>query len=65
MVNGEELCVALLWTFYLTLDGITVINVFSHYNLLSVIQSNLDHEVLFNTLISMNKIINSFTFSIY
>ena len=28
MVNGEKLCAALLWTFYLTLDGITVINVF-------------------------------------
>ena len=42
MVNGEELCAALLWTFFLTLDGITVINVFLHYNLLSAIQSSSD-----------------------
>ena len=40
MVNGEKLCAALLWIFYLTLDGITVINVFSCYNPLSAIQSN-------------------------
>ena len=40
MVNGGELCAALLSIFYLTLDGITVITVFSCYNLLSVIQSN-------------------------
>ena len=37
MVNRGELCAALLSTFYLALDGITVITVLSHSNLLSVI----------------------------
>ena len=40
MGNGEELCAALLQTFYLTLDAITVIDVFLCYNLLSTFLCN-------------------------